>query len=380
MVLAPYDAPMDAEDVVTPPRVARPLRLLPFRGLTLAPGRIGDASSVRAFARPYREVHGRFARLERRGQLTHDATPAVYVHEYTSAGITVRGLVGALDISRPAATWDDVAVLPHEGIHPDQADDLADRMGQMELDPAPILLVHRGPAAVRDFIRRTLADPPMRAFQDRGGQRHRVWAIRDDVSLTALDHALAPSRALIADGHHRFAAYRRLRQQRPGPATDTGLAMLVDQEDTPLFLGAIHRVLPGIGLDALRAVRQLSFCETSSSAALDALGPQVLVATDGRRWATLALDAPADRAAVEILHEEILPELRPRPTRIGYHHAVDAALAAVARRRGIAILMPALEFGTVMRIATDNRLLPQKATSFQPKPSVGVLIRSLRDG
>ena len=37
-------------------------------------------------------------------------------------------------------------------------------------------------------------------------------------------------------------------------------------------------------------------------------------------------------------------------------------------------------FGLVLQIAAAGRLLPEKATSFQPKPSAGVLIRSLRDG
>jgi hypothetical protein len=34
----------------------------------------------------------------------------------------------------------------------------------------------------------------------------------------------------------------------------------------------------------------------------------------------------------------------------------------------------------VERIVAADRLLPEKATSFQPKPSLGVLMRSLRDG
>ncbi len=379
-MVAPYDAPMDAGVVVTPPRVARPLRLLPFRGLSLAATRIGDPASARAFARPYRDVTARFQRLERRGQVTHDDAPAVYLHEYTAGGITVRGLVGALDISRPAATWDDVAVLPHEGIHPAQADELADRMAQMELNPAPILLVHRGPAEGRDLLQRVQKRPPYLDFTDRGRQQHRVWAIRDPAELATLEAALAPSRALIADGHHRFAAYHRLRQQHPGAATDLGLAMLVDQDDTPLFLGAIHRVLSGVTLDALRATGRATYEETSAEAAVAALRPDVLAATDGRRWATLSLDLAADRAAVEELHEELIPALRRAPSVIGYHHTVEDALAAVRRRAGVAVLMPAPDFSLVLRIASADRVLPEKATSFQPKPSVGVLIRSLRDG
>jgi uncharacterized protein (DUF1015 family) len=379
-VVAPYDAPMDVGAVVTPPRVARPLRLLPFRGLSLAATRIGDPASARAFARPYRDVADRFQRLERRGQVTHDDAPAVYLHEYTAGGVTVRGLVGALDISRPAATWDDVAVLPHEGIHPAQADELADRMAQMEFNPAPILLVHRGPADARALLRRVQTRTPYLDFSDRGRQQHRVWAVRDPAELAILEAALAPSRALIADGHHRFAAYHRLRQQHPGAATDLGLAMLVDQEDTPLFLGAIHRVLSGVTLEALRAAGRATFVETTAEVAVAALRSDVLAATDGHHWATLGLDLPADRAAVEVLHEELVPGLPRAPSAIGYHHTVENALAAVGRRAGVAILMPAPDFGLVLRIASAGRLLPEKATSFQPKPSVGVLIRSLRDG
>ena len=42
--------------------------------------------------------------------------------------------------------------------------------------------------------------------------------------------------------------------------------------------------------------------------------------------------------------------------------------------------MPAPDVDVVLRVAAADRLLPEKATSFQPKPSAGVLIRSLRDG
>ena len=126
---------MDAGPLVLPPRVARPLRLLPFRGIMLAAGRIGAPSSVRAFTRPYREVPNRLQRWEAGGQLIHDAEPAVYLHEFTADGTTVRGLVGALDISRQASARGDVAVFPHEGVHPAQADELAARMTEMQTNP-----------------------------------------------------------------------------------------------------------------------------------------------------------------------------------------------------------------------------------------------------
>ncbi len=374
---------MDSSPVVGPPSVGRPLRLRPFRGWRLTAGRIGDPATARLFARPYRDVTERLARWESEHHLLRDAEPAVYVHEYTAGGLTIRGLVGALDISHPAATPDDRAVFPHEGIHPVQVTELAERMTRWELNPAPILLVHRGPVRVRELVERTLAAAPDHEYVDRADQRHRVWAIRDAGEIDTLNAGLAGSRALIADGHHRYAAYLRMQQASPGGPMDSGLAMLVDQADTPLFLGAIHRVLLGSDLDELRGActsRGLSLTPVASSEAFGALSQDTLVATDGTAWATLRLSLGADRAAVEVLHDDLLPALDLPARRVTYHHSVDEALSRVRSHRGVAVLMPAPDFDLVTRVALAGRLLPEKATSFQPKPSIGVLIRSLRDG
>jgi uncharacterized protein (DUF1015 family) len=359
------------------------LRLLPFRGLTLAPSRIGAPSSVRAFTRPYRDVAARLQRWESRGQLDRDDSPAIYLHEFTSGGVAVRGLVGALDISRRASGRDDVAVFPHEGIHPAQAAELAARMTDMQTNPAPILLVHRGPAALRALMDELQREAPLREFTDRGGQHHRVWALRDEGRRALLDRGLESARAVIADGHHRYAAYLQMQQVDPRAATNAGLAMLVDQDDTPLYLGPIHRVLGHVPLDGLRAAAETigaTFRDADPAPAVAALAPDTLVATDGHRWATVRLAVPEDRLAVEVLHERLLPAVAPRPTRIAYHHAVDDALTDIADRPGLAVLLPAPDFGQVLATCGADRLLPEKATSFQPKPSVGVLIRSLRDG
>ena len=374
---------MDSSGVVTPPHVAGPFRLLPFRGLRLAPSRVGDPASARAFSRPYRTVGERLARWQSTGQLHHDELPALYLHEYTARGITIRGLVGALDVSRRASAPRERVILPHEGIHLAQADELAERMSQMGLNPAPILLVHRAPVEARDVLTQVRASAPDHEFTDRNQQRHRVWSVRDRDLQRTLHAALAESRALIADGHHRYAAYLRLQHSSPpGGSTDRGLAMLVDQDDTPLFLGAIHRVLAGVDLDSLRIAASTSnatFQETTEIPAVQALSPSTLVATDGERWATVRLPVSRDRAAVEVLHDQLIPALPKQPRRVGHHHTVEDALSCVSPSIGIAVLLPAPDVDLVLRIATDGRLLPEKATSFQPKPSSGVLIRSLRD-
>lgn len=372
---------MDSSRVVTPPYVARPFRLDPFRALMLSPSRVGDPASARAFARPYRNVAPRLERWEQQGHLHRDPEPAVYLHEYAAAGMTVRGLVGALNLSQRAHHPEERVVLPHEGVHPVQAAELADRMTEMGMNPAPILLVHRGPVAARELLRSVLEHAADHEFDDRKGDHHRVWAIRDAATRADLGSLLADSRALLADGHHRYAAYLRMQEASPGTPADRGLAMLVDQDDTPLFLGAIHRILVGTTLEEVhKAAASFGvFTAHSSAEAVAALAPGTLVVTDGREWATLALDLPAGTAAVEVLHASVLPALETQPDRVEHHHSVDDTLRDLPRTGGVAVLMPAIEFDTVRRIVGGDRLLPEKATSFQPKPSMGVLMRSLRD-
>ena len=367
---------------VTPPFVAGPLRLDPFRALRLSASRIADPASARAFARPYRDVLERLGTWEERGLLVHDDEPGLYVHEYTVSGMTVRGLVGAVDVSRRATRLEDRAILPHEGIYPAQADDLADRMAQMRINPAPILLVQRSPAALRALLREERDRLPDQQLADKAGHLHRIWAIRDPGTLATIADLLAPTTALIADGHHRYAAYLRLQQRTPGATTDQGLAMLVDHDDTPLFIGAIHRVLLGSSVeDVVGAATALGFgCRTADQeSAVAALGPSTLVVTDHDTWVVVQLPVGGARLEVELLHEQLVPALGHGPTRVTYHHQVQDALDQAGPDHGTAVLLPAPTVAQVQSVVVAGRLFPEKATSFQPKPAFGVFIRSLQD-
>lgn len=319
-------------------------------------------------------------RWRERGDLWRDDTPALYLHEYTDGGITIRGFVGALDISHRAASPADAAIYPHEGIHLRQSDELAARMAEMRLQPAPILLLQRYPDDVRDVAEALMQTAPLRSFTDRGGQRHRVWALRDAELIHVMQNRWASTSAVIADGHHRYAAYVRTQASHPGTAHDGGLAMLIDQESTPLYPGPIHRVLRGTTLGDLRqAARALRLTQRAVTAedALAELAPHRILATDGTSWS--AFDVPTTISAVETLHRVIIPSLPRGPQQVIFRSSVAATLREVRADRDVAIILPQLNINDIWDVVRRGDLLPEKATSFQPKPSPGVLLRSLRD-
>ena len=143
--------------------------LRPFRAMRLADSYVGSPMANRVFARPYRSVPGRLLDWRRQRHLRVDLEPAIYLHEYTYNGVTIRGLVATLDLV-PAADL----VFAHEGVHESQVEQLAARMQQMSLNPAPILLMHRGPAAVREELVALATTAPHLESTDRAGDRKSV--------------------------------------------------------------------------------------------------------------------------------------------------------------------------------------------------------------
>lgn len=371
---------MDPGLATVPPYVAGPLQLAPFRALSLAPRRVGDPASARAFARPYRGVAQRLATWQRRGLARRDVEPAIYLHEYSDSGLTVRGVVGCLDLTHLATRAEDRQIFPHEGVHPQQVAELAGRMSTMKLNPAPILLVHRGPEAVREVSRKVRTGTPDQEYVDHAGQEHRVWAIRDHDQQQIVTAALEPAELLVADGHHRYAAYVALHSRDGGEAYARGLAMVIDHEETPMFLGAIHRLFHATAPDQLIAAARAAGSEvrvSSEAEALTALSPDTLVLTDGDTWATVRIDVTPGHAVVQLVDEVLLARLPRRPSRVGFAHSLASALEQVRPGRVTAALLPAVDLDVVVEVVQSGRLLPEKATSFQPKPSLGSFIRLL---
>ena len=156
--------------------------------------------------------------------------------------------------------------------------------------------------------------------------------------------------------------------------------MVIDQDDTPMFLGAIHRLVHGVGVhDVLRAVQRAGGLVSTIAAdeAMRALAPDTLVLSDGAVWATARLTVPPGETMVSLVDFSVLRDLEHKPTRIGYAHAVADALDQARPERVTAVLLPAVAIDVVVDIAKAGRTLPEKATSFQPKPSLGSFIRLL---
>jgi uncharacterized protein (DUF1015 family) len=345
------------------------------------------------------------------GELAVDDCPALYVYEQRGAGWVQRGLIGLVGVGTGA-------VLPHEGVMAGPVAGRRELMKATRSNLEPILLVytggtgagrHGGPAGPGDASRLTdlTADgqAPLASAVTDDGVTHRLWAVTDPAAQAAIAADLAARTALIADGHHRYAAYRELRAQEhdagegPGP-WDYGLAFLVDADKYPLRLGAIHRVLPRLPL--AEAVRRASGAFTvaavSAGTAFGRLadagesGTAFLLAGKDGYWlltdpdqrqleAAMPPDASPRWRALDasVMQELLLAKLwsiKDNVRDVLISHDAAEAVRMAADSGGTAVICNPMPLAAVMDIAAHGEKVPRKSTSFGPKPRTGLVLRT----
>jgi len=333
----------------------------------------------------YRAAAALLRRWVRNGVLAQDPDPALYVYEQiTPDGVRQRGLIGALDLDSPVRPHEDVAEAP-----------VQDRFRLMKATRAnlePIFLVYRGGGGAASRAAQDLSGEPLFTTRAGDGSQHSLWALTCPETIADIRADLAGRSALIADGHHRYAAYMKLHRTEPDPVWDRGLVLLVDSDTHPPRLGAIHRVLPGAGTGPLlERARGVARVDPVTTLTPQTRGAAVVVAApDGSAHLvhgfdeqTLAARRP-DRSArwrhlpTSVLHEILLPlwDVDEEQVRM-VHDSPEEAVAAARNDEGTAVIVPSLSVDQVYAVADHGELTPRKSTSFGPKPRTGLVMRLL---
>jgi uncharacterized protein (DUF1015 family) len=360
--------------------------------------------------------------------LVADPAPGLYVYEQARPGtggteVLQRGLIGGLGLRPP----EDRVILPHEDVMPGPVTGRRELMEATQANLEPIFLLYDGgrpPGAATQVVEAVAAgEPPLAEALTEDGVAHRLWAVTDPAKLAAVAADLAPRQALIADGHHRYAAYRQLQARRQdagcgaGP-WDYGLALLVDSAAYPPRIGAIHRVLPGLTPDKAIDLAKGAFCVTPQpggsrdlAAALTALdqaaaaGPAFLLAgasatrsASGSGVAYLLTDPDPVQAEAAmpdglsatwrglgyaVLQQLLITRLwglhdDDRSVQI-VHNDAATAIAEAGKSGGTAVICAPMSAAEVYTVAGNGERVPRKSTSFGPKPRTGLVIRAFAE-
>ena len=379
------------------------------------------------------DAAARLAAWRADGTFAVERATALYVYELAGPGPQppTRGWVGAVALA-PSTV-----VAPHEATVAAVVADRRALRAATRADLEPVVFAHGGPPGPAAALAgRVVAErTPDADLTDDVGVRHRLWRVADPAEVATVRADFARRHAVIADGHHRWAAATRppdpagpgdspaaARQAamrgaavtparaasaggaagRPGPDGGEGsggagpaaaadaaagwvLALVVPAGEHGPQVRAIHRVLPGTTLDQLD-VRRFRSAEMGPLTAAEAeellaAATPLVLATDGERWRWLT---EPDTAAVTPTAWRELPVglvdvLLVGERAVVLRHSVAAAVDEARRSGGVALLVPATPTATVLDLAARGVLMPRKSTFFVPKPRTGLVLRCFAD-
>ena len=354
------------------------------------------------------------------GTLRKDPRPSVYVYEQvyrvpgTDIERTQRGFFARLRIEPfgPGGS-----VLPHERTLSGPKEDRYRLLRATGINTSPVVGLYEdtsGTAAVA--LAAIAAGAPITDVTDDDGVHHRLWVVADEGEgspANVLVTAAAASPVFIADGHHRYETAIRYRDERRtasaerDPAFDFVLMLFLDAADQLTVLPT-HRVVHGLGDEGITSLverlPELFVMTPLTAGTLEArfeaagelaggAGRFGLVTRVGawlleaRRDAFAALPGSggaAERALDVSLLGAALDALAGIDTaavaggeRITYtKSAAEAAglVAAASDNVDAAFLLEPTPVTSILAVARDGDVMPQKSTYFYPKALTGLVL------
>ena len=386
--------------------------------LDLPTAELGDEPDDR-----YRRAARTLAAWRSDGTLHKDPHPSIYVYEQTcrvpgtDAERTQRGYFARL---RLEAFGPGSGVLPHERTLAGPREDRYKLLRATGVNTSPVVGLYDDREGVgRPILDALTARPADLDVTDDEGVRHRMWAVPADGdaadAVAPLLAIAARSPVTIADGHHRYETALRYRDERrmtrsceEDPAFDYLLMLLLDAAGEPLTVLPTHRVLRDLGDDGSarlltgldqffevrRDVTESELLERFEAAGLadGGAGRFGLWTRMGGALLTARREAfepylPAGGAAVRALDVTLLGIAIDRLAGIGadavaagamtYSRSAATAVALVdAGTEGAdaAFLLEPTPVASVLAVAADGDVMPQKSTYLYPKALTGLVI------
>ncbi|MGY1604347.1 DUF1015 domain-containing protein [Geodermatophilus sp. SYSU D00815] len=389
-----------AYDLVTPSRRERLAETDPHNIVRLILPRVEPGSPGAGGPHPSAELSARTLRDWRAaGVLERDERPALWRYEMrpaSGAPATV-GWLGAVALPEPGSR----AVLPHEDTYPVAVEGRRALLAATRTDLEPIVLAHDPDTAIAALTQAAQQGEPTLRLDDSDGVSHRLWRVSDPAALAALAAAFAGVGAVIADGHHRFAA-AQAHARGAGGGDDAILALLTPMGPGGLRVEAIHRVLPDLPLEAAAERAAAGFRVTELPTDGGSAEPPArrwladpaaegFLLSDGQRLVELRdpsepvrravpSEAPAAWRGLDVVlaHHGLFERLwgrRDDPASVLVAHDVPEALRTAGERRGTAVLLRAPSPADVAAVARAGARMPRKSTLFVPKPRTGLVLR-----
>ncbi len=351
--------------------------------------------------RVYEKAAENFRKFQDRGWLVQDGKEQYYIYAQTMNGKTQYGLVVCANVD----DYLNGVIKKHELTRRDKEEDRMKHVRVNDANMEPVFFAYPDNAVLDALIMRYAATSPEYDFiAPVDGFRHQFWIISDDADIATVTEEFAKMPSLyIADGHHRSAAAALVgaEKARQDPGHD-------GTEEYNYFMAVCFQASQLTILDYNRVVKDLN--GLTSEAFLAALARNFDVEEKGEpeyrpcrphnfslyldgKWYSLTAKPgtfddsdPIGVLDVDISSRLILDEI------LGIKDLrSDKRIDFVGGLRGLGELKRRVDSGEmraalalypvtmkqIMDIADSGKIMPPKATWFEPKLRSGLVIHKL---
>ncbi|WP_393971032.1 DUF1015 family protein [Oxyplasma meridianum] len=296
------------------------------------------------------------------------------------------GLISLVDIFP-----DDSSINPHEKTFPGPVQERVKVLGELKAQPEPIFLTLENYGLEPLLQGIIIGRKENFSFTDGNGSLNSVYFIDNNDEINKITNLLKLDSAMVADGHHRLEASKKLASESHGVEKSfwsSVMAYITSMESPGLLVSGIHRIVKTkIDKDRFleKAIKYFIIDENPPDS--------------GNDFITLFIDrfyylSPSHcefsedmdqsyLSPIHILNNIIFREiLRLDPGNINrdmeFTHDADYAVEQV--RKGMAcaaFIMPVWDREKLFSLVLSEGVLPQKSTYFHPKIYSGIVLRSL---
>ncbi len=351
--------------------------------------------------RVYEKAAENFQKFQDKGWLVQDDKEQYYIYAQTMNGKTQYGLV----IGAYVDDYMNGVIKKHELTRRDKEEDRMKHVRVNNANIEPVFFAYHDNAVLDQLIKRYAATEPEYDFiAPIDGFRHQFWVIADDADISTITEEFRKMPSLyIADGHHRSAAAALVgaekQKQNPNHRGDEeyNYFMAVAFQASQLTILDYNRVvkdLNGLTSEQFLAALQKNFIVEKKGKDLykPARLHEFSLYLDGEWYSLVAKEGTYDNTdpigvldvdiSSRLILDEILQigDLR-SSQRIDFVGGLRG-LGELKRRvdsgeMRMALALYPVSMQQIMDIADSGKIMPPKATWFEPKLRSGLVIHKL---
>ena len=351
--------------------------------------------------RVYKQAADNFRKFQEKGWLVQDDKEQYYIYAQTMNGKTQYGLVVGAFVN----DYMNGVIKKHELTRRDKEEDRMKHVRVCDANIEPVFFAYPDNSVLDELINRYAATAPVYDFiAPIDGFRHQFWTISDDKDIATITEEFRKMPALyIADGHHRSAAAALVgaekAKQNPQHVgnEEYNYFMAVCFQASQLTILDYNRVVKDLnGMSSEEFLKALEADFTVKCEGADEYKPQHLhefsLYLDGKWYSLEAKEGTYDGTDpigvldVDISSRLILDKLL-AITDLRSDKRIDfvgglRGLGELKRRvdsgeMRVALALYPVTMQQIMDIADSGKIMPPKATWFEPKLRSGLVIHKL---